>query len=174
MWSESWKQHICGSCFFIHSATLCLLTGAFSPFTFKVIIDRYVLTAILWLAFGLFLYFYFVLSSFFFLLPCDLMTIFSVNMNSFLFCVCVSVIDFWLMVTMRFIYSNLCTCVIILSWWSLKFKCISTALCFYSPPPHLMFLTSYFISFYFVYFLTTYCGYRWFYYFCLLTFLLAL
>lgn len=29
--------------FCIHSATLCLLTGVFSPFTFRVVIDRYVL-----------------------------------------------------------------------------------------------------------------------------------
>ena len=35
--------------------------------------------------------------------------------------------------------------------------------------PCLLFLTSYFTSFCFVYPLTTYCGYRWFYYFCLLT-----
>ena len=27
--------------FFIHSDTLCLLVGAFSPFTFSVIIERY-------------------------------------------------------------------------------------------------------------------------------------
>ena len=26
---------------FIHSASLCLLVGAFNPFTFKVIIDMY-------------------------------------------------------------------------------------------------------------------------------------
>ena len=31
-----------GSCFCIHSASLCLLVGAFNPFTFKVIIDIYV------------------------------------------------------------------------------------------------------------------------------------
>ena len=30
-----------GSCFFIHSDTLCLLVGTFSPFTFSVIIERY-------------------------------------------------------------------------------------------------------------------------------------
>ena len=28
-----------GSCFCIHSASLCLLVGAFNPFTFKVIIN---------------------------------------------------------------------------------------------------------------------------------------
>ena len=31
------------SCFCIHSVTLCLLPGAISPFTFKVIIDMHVL-----------------------------------------------------------------------------------------------------------------------------------
>ena len=39
-------QHIYGSCFFIHSASLCLLVAAFNPFTFKVIIDIYVPIAI--------------------------------------------------------------------------------------------------------------------------------
>ena len=37
----SCKHHIEGSCFCIHSASLCLLVGAFNPFTFKVIIDKY-------------------------------------------------------------------------------------------------------------------------------------
>ena len=36
----SCRQHMCGSCFLIHSALLCLLIRAFNPFTFKVIIDR--------------------------------------------------------------------------------------------------------------------------------------
>ena len=35
----SCRQHIYGSCFLIHSASLCLLVGAVNPFTFKVIID---------------------------------------------------------------------------------------------------------------------------------------
>ena len=42
----SWRQHIYGSCFLTHSATLYLLIGAFKPFTLKVIIDRYVFIAI--------------------------------------------------------------------------------------------------------------------------------
>ena len=42
----SYRQHIYGSCFCIHSASLCLLVGAFSPFTFKVIIDILVPIAI--------------------------------------------------------------------------------------------------------------------------------
>ena len=33
----SCRKHICGSCFLIHSATLCLSIGAFNLFTFKVI-----------------------------------------------------------------------------------------------------------------------------------------
>ena len=36
-----------GSCFSIHSASLCLLVGVFYPFTFKVIIDTYVPITIL-------------------------------------------------------------------------------------------------------------------------------
>ena len=36
------RQHIYRSCFYIHSASLCLLVGAFNPSTFKVIIDIYV------------------------------------------------------------------------------------------------------------------------------------
>ena len=36
-----------GSCFLIHSVTLCLLIGAFIPLTFKVIVDRYVIIAFL-------------------------------------------------------------------------------------------------------------------------------
>ena len=41
----SCRQHMCGSCFLIHSAALYLLIGAFNPFTFKVIIDRYLFSA---------------------------------------------------------------------------------------------------------------------------------
>ena len=33
------RQNIVGSCYFIQSATLCLLNGAFSPFIFKVVLD---------------------------------------------------------------------------------------------------------------------------------------
>ena len=41
----SCRQQIVGYSFFIQSATLCLLIGAFSPLTFKVIIDRCVFIA---------------------------------------------------------------------------------------------------------------------------------
>ena len=39
----SCRQHIYGSWFCIHSASQCLLVGAFNPFTFKVVIYMYVL-----------------------------------------------------------------------------------------------------------------------------------
>ena len=42
----SCRQHMCGSCFLIHSTILCLLTGAFNTTTFKVIIDMYLFIAI--------------------------------------------------------------------------------------------------------------------------------
>ena len=42
----SYRQHICGSHFLIHSATLCLLIGGFNPFAFKVIIEKYLFIAI--------------------------------------------------------------------------------------------------------------------------------
>ena len=45
--------------------TLCLLIGAFSSLTFKVVIDKYVLIAILNLIFQLILYFSFVSFYFF-------------------------------------------------------------------------------------------------------------
>ena len=53
----SYRQQIEGFCFFIHSATLYLLIGAFSPLTFKVIIDRWLFIAILNLIFQLILWF---------------------------------------------------------------------------------------------------------------------
>ena len=37
----SYKQHIDGSCFLIHSVTLCLLIGALSPLTLRVSTERY-------------------------------------------------------------------------------------------------------------------------------------
>ena len=39
----SCRQHTGGSCFCIHSVSLCLLVGAFNPFTFKVIICMFLL-----------------------------------------------------------------------------------------------------------------------------------
>ena len=65
---------------------LCLLVGAFSPFTFKVIIDLYVLIAILLTILDLFLLLFFLL-----LFSCDLMTIFNVVFEFiFLICLCIN------------------------------------------------------------------------------------
>ena len=50
----SCRQHIYGSCVFIHSASLCLLVGAFNPLIFKVIIDMYVPIAIFLIVWGWF------------------------------------------------------------------------------------------------------------------------
>ena len=48
------RQPIHGSYFCVHSASLCLLVGSFSPFTFKVIIDIYVRIAIFLIVWGWF------------------------------------------------------------------------------------------------------------------------
>ena len=50
----SCRQHIYGSYFCIHSASLYLLVRAFNPFTFKVIIDIYVPIAIFLTVWGWF------------------------------------------------------------------------------------------------------------------------
>ena len=93
----SCRQHVYRSSFCIHLASLCLQIGAFNPFTFKVIINIYVLIAILLLDFcRSFVPFFLVLCS------CDLMTIFVLCLDSFFFIVCICIIDFWFVVTMRF------------------------------------------------------------------------
>jgi len=71
-----------GLVFFIHSVTLCLLIGVFSPFTFKVIIDRCVFIAILLLVLWLFSNFPLILSSL--ALFHGLLASFSVMLRSFL------------------------------------------------------------------------------------------
>ena len=50
----SCRQHIYGSCFYIHSASLCLLVGGVNLFTFKVIINMYALIAIFLIIWGWF------------------------------------------------------------------------------------------------------------------------
>ena len=52
---------MCGSCFLTHSASLCLFIGAFKPFIFKLIIDRYVFITILFFNHFLFFFFFFFL-----------------------------------------------------------------------------------------------------------------
>ena len=64
-WGLKWvscRQRIYGSYFCIHSASLCLLVGAFNPFTFKVIIDIYVSIAIFLNCLGWILYLFFLLT----------------------------------------------------------------------------------------------------------------
>ena len=62
-WGLKWvscRQHVYRSCFSIHSASLCLLVGAFNQCTFKVIIDIYVpifIFLIVWGWFGRSFYF---------------------------------------------------------------------------------------------------------------------
>ena len=99
----SCRQHTYGSCFHIHSASLCLLVGTFRPF--KVTINMYVLIAILlfWICFCRSFLF-----PFFF---CDYMTIFSIVFGFFF--ILHVVLNFWLVVTVRFLYSSLYACVYI-------------------------------------------------------------
>ena len=52
----SCRHNIYGSCFCIHSASLCLLVGAFNPFPFKVIINMYVPTTTLFIVLSLLLW----------------------------------------------------------------------------------------------------------------------
>lgn len=88
----SCRQQIYGSCFCVHSAWLCLLVGVFSPFTFKIIINMYVLIAILvtvWICFvGLFSPFF--CSLVIWCLPVVLC------LNSFFSSMCISITDFLL------------------------------------------------------------------------------
>ena len=86
------------------------MIGAFSTFTFKVIIDKYVLIAILLIVVWVF-FVVFLVSSSFALFLCDLMTIFSVMFGFLSLFVCVSLIGFWFVVTMRIIYNILYMCV---------------------------------------------------------------
>ena len=74
----------------IHLVTLCLLTDTFSPFKFTVIIENYVLIAILLIVFCSSFLFFFSLALF----SCGLMTIFSIMIGFFSLSVCESVIDF--------------------------------------------------------------------------------
>ena len=74
-----------GSCFYVHSASLCLLFGAFIPFTLKVVISMYVPTAIIFIALG-----FFSRSFFLSLLMCSLGThTYMLCLLCFSFCGCV-------------------------------------------------------------------------------------
>ena len=83
----SCRQHINGSCYLIHLPILYLLIGAFSPFTFKIIINKHALVAIAILLIA-FCFFFFHNSSLFLssshsLFPYGLMPFFSVKFRCF-------------------------------------------------------------------------------------------
>ena len=168
----SGRQHIYGSCFCIHSATLCLLFGAFSLFTCKVIIDMYVPTAILLSVLGFFGRGLFPLFSVLF--SCDLMTIFNVKFGLLFVCVCVYLLDFFVCVYYEVLYRNLYLYIILKDFLFLNFKCIWDSLHLYSALLKTTVLILYFTSNSLAYPLTPYCRYKWFYYFCLFTLLPAL
>ena len=75
----------------------------FHLFAFKVIIAAYVLTDILLIPLPFFSFFFF----FSLLFRCDLMIIFRVTFGFRAF-FCVSVLDFWFVITVRFISSYIC------------------------------------------------------------------
>lgn len=81
---------------FIHSATLSVLIGACRPFTFMVIIDNVSSHCHFVNCFGVVLY----ISPPLFLFSCDLMTLFSVTLDSFFFFECISIIGLWFVVAM--------------------------------------------------------------------------
>ena len=169
------RLHIYGSCFCIHSrsihsATVYLLIGIFNPFTFKVIIDRYIRFAILLVIFGCFCNCFFFLTPFFAPVSCDLMTIFSVMFGLFLFCVCVCVYY-------RFLACGYQAHLYICDYFKLLASLVQVHFNnpeFLFPPYTFTVFDIIFYIFLFVYPLTTCHGCRRFYYFCLLTFLLAL
>ena len=97
-------QHIYCSYLCILSASLCILVGALNLLMFKLIIDMYVLTAILLIVLDLFLEAFFSL-----LFPCLVIWWLTLVLclDSFFFVVCVSIIGFWFLVTMRFWFISL-------------------------------------------------------------------
>ena len=98
------------------------------------------------------------------------MTFFRV-MFVFLFLFCVCICYRFVVCAYHEVYVYVYDCFRLLMSY---FQCILTTLYFYPLHSWLLFLMSYFTSNCFVYPLTVYCWYRWFHYFCLLSFLLAL
>ena len=148
-----------------------LLIIAFSLFTFKANIDRYVFIVIL-----LCLRIILILFCSFFLLSLSCLVISWLSLGLYLkalFFSCICIYNKFLVCDYHkvYIYQSI---YMWLSCWSLKFECILITLHFYNPQPHLTFLTPYFTFLCFVYPLTIYCGNKWFYYFRLLTFSLVL
>ena len=100
----SWRQHIYGSCFCIHLASLCLLVGAFHPLTFNVIIDMYVLITILLVALNLFLLLFF-LPLFSPLVVWWLSLV--LYLSWFFLFVCVLIVDFWFAGILKLWYESI-------------------------------------------------------------------
>ena len=93
------KAAYIGSYVCIYLATLYLLIGELIPF---VILDRFVHIAMLLIVYGLFCS-TFLFPSAFVLFPCDLLTLLRVIFGFFyLLGVCVSIINFFFVITMRF------------------------------------------------------------------------
>ena len=115
---------------FVSIQPVCLLVGTFSPLTFKVISDMYVLIAILLIALNLFLLLFF-FPSFLVLSSSGLMTIFSVVFE--LIFLCVSIVDFWFSVILKFCCKCLYVYEIVLSYCSLNCTLISSVLHLYPP-----------------------------------------
>ena len=82
----SCRQRIHRTWFYIPSASLCLLIGAFSLFTDKVIFSKHALITILLIVLNLFLVSLFFLL---FLFSCDTMSIFNVMFGFHFFSICV-------------------------------------------------------------------------------------
>jgi len=103
----SWRQHIYGSCFCIHSASLCLLVGLFSPLTFKVIIDNVYSYCHFINCFG---FVFVALFSPLLLLLSPLMVWWLslvLYLSWFFLFVCVSIVDFWFAVALKVWYGSL-------------------------------------------------------------------
>ena len=101
------RQHWDRSHFFIQSATTCLLMKHFTPLIFKLIIERYVLIAILLFVSGCFCS-----SSLFFccsfsLFPYSLMIFIGLYLCFFLLSFCVYLVGFWFVFPMEFIKVDL-------------------------------------------------------------------
>ena len=80
--------------FGIYLSSLCLLVATVNPFTFKVIINMYILIAILLIVLDLFSQAFFFLPFLFCSLFCNLMTKFSDKFGFFFLLVCASIVDF--------------------------------------------------------------------------------
>ena len=95
------------SCLHFHPASLCLWVRALNQFTFKVIMEMYVLTHTLLIAlyfFGRSFFLPFLFGSLLMIWWLSLM----LCLNSFFFIVWIYTVDFWFVVTMRFWYAVYC------------------------------------------------------------------